>query len=95
MGKLVILDPTVEAQVERLSRAPGIETLAGATIGLLENTKPGAAQLLDIVGEMLEESYPDITLYRSRKPTFARMAPAEVFEDLSSHCDAVITAIGD
>ena len=94
-GKLIILDPTVAPTKEESRPAPRLDNFEGAAIGLLENTKGNARPLLVMVGEMLQQRNGAGEIIIARKPTFGRVAPKEIVDDLVDRCDLVLTALGD
>lgn len=89
----MLLDPTAELEPVEKQLLPRLETLAGATIGLLDISKPRGKQFLDQVEQMLSEM--GATVRRYAKPTFARVAPRELNQRISSECDAVIEGLAD
>src|SRR5439155_19588299 len=76
--------------------APRGRDLAGARIGLLENTKQNAALLLDEVGKLLvaEHGAAAVTLMRT-KTAFALPASDELVAEYARECDVVVTGVGD
>jgi hypothetical protein len=94
-----ILDPT-----GRPAAAPSVATplaarrpdLAGARVGLLENTKQNAALLLTAVGELLvsEHGAAEVALMRT-KTAFAKPASDELIAEYAATCDVVVTGVGD
>jgi hypothetical protein len=72
-----------------LARRPG--SLAGLRLGILENGKEQA----DVILGRLAESFAaeGATPVFARKPSFSRVAPREVLEQLKA-CDIVITGLG-
>ena len=92
-----ILDPTGGASPVAAPFAPAARTpdLAGARVGLLENTKQNAALLLDEVGRLLvAEHGAAVTLVRT-KTAFALPAPDELVAEYARECDVVVTGVGD
>ena len=88
-----ILDPTGElqpAQRERVSRAPSLD---GKTVALLDISKPRGDVFLDRLEKHLGNS--GVAVRRYRKPTFTRVAPADLNFIIASECDAVIEALAD
>ncbi len=92
--EIVTLNPTFEERTAPLATAPGLDTLAGATVGLLDNNKHNVGHFLQYVGERLQSEHGVAELVRRRKSNMSAPAPAEVLRDLLG-CDAVISAIGD
>lgn len=92
---LVVLDPTsaplpVNA---RMARRP--ETLNGKVLGLLDNHKRNAAELLDYVHAFISQRYELAGMVRRSKPDVSRPCPQETVNDLAAQCDVLVTAIGD
>ena len=69
--------------------------LVGARVGLLDNTKPGAEEILRRVGELLVERHGIAPLLWRVKPSSAAGVPEETAADLREHCDLIITGVGD
>lgn len=89
----VLLDPTGESQPiqrDRLSRPP---SLAGKTVGLLDISKARGDVFLDVLESRLGAL--GIAVRRYRKPTFTRMAPADLKHRIVTECDVVIEALAD
>jgi hypothetical protein len=96
-----ILDPTGRAHVQAAPppglalalRRPG---LAGLRLGLLDNTKHNAAQLLAEIGKLLiaEHSVASVTVAET-KANFAAPASPDLVERYRRDCDVVITGVGD
>ncbi len=93
MTHTTLLDPTAELQpVERQLR-PRLASLSGATVGLLDISKPRGKEFLDEVESLLEEQ--GATVRRYCKPTFTRVAPAALLQQIGAECDAVVEALAD
>ena len=92
---LIVLDPTLEATREESRLAPRLDTLGGKVVGLLDNSKLNADRFLSLLERELRERYRIAGVVRARKPSASRVCPEETVADLASHCDAVITAVGD
>ena len=92
--RLRVLDPTGEDMALTAARPERLTSLAGGTVGLLDNGKIRVRELLDHVEEMLRSQYGVVHVLRLKKPDFTRPAPAQVVAALAS-CQAVISAVGD
>ena len=55
--RLRVLDPTSEPVIEAGSRAARVDSLDGKVLGIFNNGKLNAPQLLEMVGEVLSERY--------------------------------------
>ena len=76
--RLRVLDPTSEDMALIAARPERLTSLAGATIGLIDNGKIRVRELLDHVEEMLRSQYGVAHVLRLKKPDFTRPAPAQV-----------------
>ncbi len=93
MTHTTLLDPTAELQPVERQLQPRLASLAGATVGLLDISKPRGMEFLDEVESLLEEQ--GATVKRYCKPTFARVAPAALLQQIGAECDAVVEALAD
>ena len=94
-ARMVILDPTSPplAVDARLATRP--LDLNGKVLGLLNNSKPNAANLLDAVGELLSERYQFSEVIRGSKPNASTPCPEQIVKELASNCDVLVTSNGD
>jgi hypothetical protein len=96
-----ILDPTGRAEaaavpdLPALVLAPRRPAPAGLRLGLLNNTKHNAAELLADIGELLAADSGVTVTITETKPNFAAPAPDDLIERFRRECDAVITGVGD
>jgi hypothetical protein len=88
-----LLDPTSERNLSIRKRAARISSLAGRTVGLLDISKPRGNIFLDRLQEHLEKHGASVKRYA--KPTFAKVAPADLRNEIAVECDAVIEALAD
>jgi hypothetical protein len=91
---ITVLDPTETPEGPAVSLAPGIESLDGRTVGLLDNSKFNVTEFLDFVEEILRTDYHVRDVVRCSKADASRPCPPEIMHELVS-CDAVISAVGD
>ena len=89
----MLLDPTAEAEPAVRQRRARPPELKGLTVGLLDISKSRGNIYLDRVDELLVER--GATVSRYRKPTFARVAPTELKQQIAEECDAVIESLAD
>ena len=88
-----LLDPSSELNPTHRPRAPRLESLNGAVIGLLDISKPRGDVFLDRLSEHLTQRGARIERYR--KPTFTKNAPQDLRAKITENCDAVIEALAD
>lgn len=89
----VLLDPTAEHRPAARPAAPRLASLAGATVALLDISKPRGDVFLDRIEELLVAD--GATVKRVAKPTFTKPAPVDLRQEIATSCDAVIEALAD
>jgi hypothetical protein len=89
----VLLDPTGETQPAVRNLNARLESLTGVTVGLLDISKPRGKEFLDEVEAQLTELGARVKRYA--KPTFTRLAPTELSQQIAVECDAVIEGLAD
>jgi len=91
-----LLDPTgMDERSTDATLAPRPGSLRGLTLGLLDNTKVNATQLLGEIGELLKERYGVGDIKRYTKDYFGTPVKSELLEQIAAECDVVVTAVGD
>lgn len=88
-----LLDPTDERSPQMRERLKRPADLKGITIGLLNISKPRGDVFLDEVEKQLTGQ--GLKIKRFQKPTFARVAPLELKQEIRSQCEVVIEALAD
>ncbi len=94
MDELTVLDPTAEMDVERIPLAPCPADLAGVRVGILDNSKEKADEILRRLEERLKERYAVGLVVWRRKEFYTKQAPAALIEDLARQSDVVLSAVG-
>ena len=90
-----IYDPTTEVAARRIAFAPRPKSLAGLSIGLVDNTKHNSDQLLLRIAALLEREH-GAKAHIIRKKKSAGAAPhAEILEELKGSCDVIVAGVGD
>ena len=91
-----LLDPTGATEGENDSTlSPRPVTLTGLTVGLLDNTKPNSTLLLDEIAADLKRDYGIGEIKHYVKDYFGTPIKDELFQQIVSEVDIVITAVGD
>ena len=88
-----LMDPTAERESAELQPLPRLADLEGKTIGLLDISKPRGDVFLDRLEDLLVQR--GVKTRRYRKPTFTRVAPVELKQQIASECDAVVESLAD
>lgn len=92
----ILVNPMAENTVESGVAAQRLAKLEGATIGMLDISKPGGSVFLDRLESILRKRHGVAEVLRLTKPTFTKPAPDEIIQRLASAgCDAVIEALAD
>jgi len=91
----IVFDPRGKVDADPLSLAPRRRSLDGACVGVLDNSKWNASQLLRKVIAQIEArvSLADVRFYK--KASFSRQAEATLLDQIAAEVDVVVTAIGD
>jgi hypothetical protein len=89
----VLMDPTAElAPVER-ERLPRPDSLVDKMVGLLDISKARGEVFLARLGELMAAD--GISVRHYKKPTFARVAPLELLQQMSVEVDLVVEGLAD
>ena len=88
-----ILDPTIRT-AGTVMPAPRLISLRGKRVGFLDNSKEKAELFLATLAERLTERFTLAEVIHRRKPSYSRIAPPAIIEELRQTCDCVITAMG-
>jgi hypothetical protein len=89
----IFLDPTSEQDPDRRQRQVRPDSLDGKTVGVLDISKARGNVFLDRLDSLLSER--GITVNRYMKPTFARPAPTDLLQQISTECDVVVEGLAD
>ena len=90
---LTLLDPTGELEPAHRARLPRPKALDGLTVGLLDISKARGDIFLDRVDELLQER--GVTTKRYMKPTYARVAPTALKQQISTEVDVLVEGLAD
>ncbi len=95
MPEYILVNPTTEPTIAPFDGAPRLPTLAGARLGLIDDSKRNADVLLKELAETLRTRYEIAEVKWHRKPSASRPADPAAIRELARDCDAVVIAIGD
>ena len=90
---ILVYEPHAEESSDQDALAGRLPSLDGKVIGLLDNTKDLADELLDEVKSQLLKDFPKAEFRYFRKKSVSGAAP-ELMQQVAE-CDAVVTAVGD
>jgi len=88
-----LMDPTAERESAEMQPLPRLADLEGKTVGLLDISKPRGDVFLDRLEDLLVQR--GVKTRRYKKPTFTRVAPVELKQQIASECDAVVESLAD
>ena len=91
---LTVLDPTAASTTATTLLNPRPASVAGLTVGLLDNGKPNSDRFLDGLADELRRRGA-LTPPPVRKANIGRLAAPELLAELSRSCDLVVTGVGD
>lgn len=91
---VTLVHPGNETVAKAADPPARLASLQGKKIGLLDISKPGGSLFLDRLEQILRADYGAAQVLRARKPTFAKVAPDPVIEQLRG-MDAVVEALAD
>jgi hypothetical protein len=87
------MDPTSELSPEIREPLPRPVSLEGLTVGLLDISKARGNVFIDRIEDLLGQR--GIKTRRYKKPTFTRIAPVELKQQIATECDVVVESLAD
>jgi hypothetical protein len=90
-----LYDPTSSRPQKTLSRAPALASLEGRTIGVLENGKLNAIEMLRELAALFETRHGCSLRPFYSKANASAPAPAGVLARAAAEADFLITGLGD
>jgi hypothetical protein len=90
-----LYDPTSSGAQKTLYRAPAIASLEGKTIGVLENGKLNAVEMLRELAALFEARHGCTVRPIYSKSNASAPAPAGVLAQAATEVDFLITGLGD
>lgn len=93
LGTTILHDPTSERSPTRRPRRTPPTTLDGRTVALLDLGKIRSDEFLDHVEQAM--TLRGVSVFRTAKPTNAKMAPPHVLDEIVARADVVVEALAD
>ena len=90
-----LYDPTASGPERHLARAAALSSLEGKTIGILENGKLNAVEMLREVAILFQQRHGCEIKAVYHKSNASAPAPAETLAQAVSEVDFLITGLGD
>jgi hypothetical protein len=94
MATLKFLDPRVTINPKDRPLVPGLDTLEGKVLGIIDNGQANSTTMFQELAKLLQEKYQPAEVLFKTKPTHMQGAPRPVIDDFANRCDAVITGLG-
>ena len=94
MATLKMLDPRASVNTKDRPLVPGLDTLKGKVIGIIDNGQANSTTMFQELAKLLEEKYRPAEVLFKTKQTHMQGAPKATKEEFVSRCDAVITGLG-
>jgi len=95
MTRIRVLSPVGVVTGDTVSVPPLPGSLAGLTVGFLDNRKANFDQLVDEVGAILRAEHGVKEVIRRRKANAATPAAPEIVAGLAKDCDVVFAGSAD
>jgi hypothetical protein len=89
-----LVDPTTQPLVPDFTYAPRLTDLANKRIGLIDDSKENAKELLEELEVVLRQRFGVAQVDYHRKPSASKPADPAVIEAMAKTCDYVLVAIG-
>jgi hypothetical protein len=94
MPTLKFLDPRGTVNPKDRPLVPGLETLEGKTVGIIDNGQANSTDMFKELAALLQQRFHTQEVLFKTKPTHMQGAPEPMMEDVLNRCDAVITGLG-
>jgi len=94
METIKFLDPRAAVDPKDRPLVPGLETLDGKVIGIIDNGQANSTTMFQELAKLIQEKFHTKEVIFKTKPTHMQGAPQPIMEEILSRCDAVITGLG-
>lgn len=94
MATIKFLDPRVTINPKSRPLVPGLDTLEGRVIGIIDNGQANSTAMFQELAKLIGEKFHSKEVLFKTKPTHMQGAPKPIMEEIFSRCDAVITGLG-
>ena len=91
----LVYNPTAQSYHGSKGKQLKLPSLAGKTIGFIDNAKPNFNLLVDDLAELLVTRYGAGKVIKRAKRGAAMPAPESIVNELAEECELVITGSGD
>lgn len=94
MAKLQVLDPRGSVEIQNRPTVPGLDSLEGKVIGIIDNGQSNSTTMFQELAKLLAERVPVAEVIFRTKPSHMQGAPEAIMKEYLARCDAVITGLG-
>ena len=94
MATLKFLDPRATVNPQDRALAPGLDSLEGKVIGIIDNGQANSTTMFQELAKLIQEHFNTKEVILRTKPTHMQGAPKAMMEEIVNRCDAVITGLG-
>lgn len=91
----LIYDPVAPCVTQAQHSHRSLDTLAGKTIGFIDNSKPNFNHLVDDLAALLLAKHGTSSVIKRRKRSASQGASEAMMNELVEQCDAIVTGSGD
>lgn len=96
MTQVLVHHPAGTGEVApEITLTPGRANWRGVTVGILDNTKHRAGDIMELMAKRMAERYGEIRIVRTAKENAAVPATESDYAWLAKECDVVLTGSGD
>jgi len=92
--RIEVLDPSHESEAREFAPAKRLQTLKGATVGIISNGKKGTKPFFDAVERALVDGYGVAKVVRLTKANYSAPAEPEILNE-AERWQALIAGVGD
>lgn len=94
MANIKFLDPRSTMNPKDRPLVPGLDSLEGKTIGIIDNGQSNSTNMFQELAKLVQQRLDVKQVIFKTKPTHMQGAPKALMEEVVNRCDAVITGLG-
>ena len=94
MATIKFLDPRVTINPKNRPLVPGLDTLEGKVIGIIDNGQANSTTMFQELAQLMQERFHTKEVLFKTKPTHMQGAPKPIMDEILRRCDAVVTGLG-
>ena len=94
MAMIKFLDPRVTINPKDRPLVPGLDTLDGKVVGIIDNGQANSTTMFQELAQLMQDKFHTKAVLYKTKPTHMQGAPKPIMDEILSRCDAVITGLG-